>query len=78
MKVKLLRTCSVIALEGSVLEVTEAQYKALGDFCTLVDEKPTAPEKKVEKPIEEPEVVEPTKEVKKAEPKKPTRAKAKK
>ncbi len=71
MKVKLLRTCSVIALEGSVLEVTEAQYKALGDFCTLVDDKPKAPEK-VEKPIEEPEVV------KKAEPKKPTRAKAKK
>lgn len=78
MKVKLLRTCSVIALEGSVLEVTEAQYKALGDFCILVDEKPKAPEKKVEKPIEETEVVEPTKEVKKAEPKKPTRAKAKK
>ena len=69
MKVKLLRTCSVIALEGSVLEVTEAQYKALGDFCTLVDEKPKAPEKKAEKPIEEPE---------EAEPKKPTRAKAKK
>lgn len=71
MKVKLLRTCSVIALEGSVLEVTEAQYKALGDFCTLVDDKPKASEK-VEKPIEEPEAV------KKAEPKKPTRAKAKK
>ena len=70
MKVKLLQTCSVVAYEGSIVEVSEAQYKALGDFCTLVEDK-KVPEK-VEKPIEEPkpETKEPVK--------KPARAKAKK
>ncbi len=36
MKVKLLRDCSVVALKGSIVEVSEAQAKALGDFCVPV------------------------------------------
>lgn len=69
MKVKLLQTCSVVALEGSIVEVSETQYRALGGFCELLEDK-KAPEK-VATPIEEPkEVKEPVK--------KPVRAKAKK
>lgn len=66
MLIKLLQTSSVVALEGSIIEVTEEQYKALGSLCILMDDK------KVEKPEKE--------TVKKEEPikKSTTRAKAKK
>lgn len=64
MLIKLLQTSSVVALEGSIIEVTEEQYKALGSLCILMDDK------KAEKPVNE--------SVKKEEPKKATRAKAKK
>lgn len=69
MKVKLLRDCSIVALTGSIVEVSEAQYKALGDFCVLADE-------------DKPKVIkaEPkaTKVSAKAEPKKATKATSKK
>lgn len=68
MKVKLLKDCSIVALKGSIVEVSEAQYKALGGFCVLVDEKPKAVEAEPKQ----------TKAPVKTEPKKATKATAKK
>lgn len=68
MKVKLLRDCSIVALKGSIVEVSEAQYKALGDFCVLADEKPKVVEAEPKQ----------TKAPVKTEPKKATKATTKK
>ena len=46
MKVEILETCSLVAQKGSIVEVSESQFEALGGFCRLVSEKPV---KKVEK-----------------------------
>lgn len=46
MKVKILKTCSVVVEAGSVVEVSESQFKALGDFCGEVKAEPKAAKKK--------------------------------
>lgn len=73
MKVKLLRDCSIVALTGSIVEVSEAQYKALGDFCVLADE--DKPKVIKAEPKAEPKA---TKVSAKVEPKKATKATSKK
>lgn len=45
MRVEILETCSLVAQKGSIVEVSESQYEALGGFCRLLSEKPV---KKVE------------------------------
>lgn len=42
MKVKLLRDCSVVALKGSIVDVSEEQAQALGDFCVPVLDTPVS------------------------------------
>lgn len=63
MKVEILETCSLVAQKGSIVEVTESQYEALGGFCRLVSEKP-AKTVKVEE-AEEPKKVRKTTTAKK-------------
>lgn len=58
MKVEILETCSLVAQRGSIVEVTESQYSALGGFCRLVsEEKPVEKPKKAEKADDEPKKV---------------------
>lgn len=44
MKIQLLRKCCVVAEEGSIVEVSEDQYKVLGDFCRVINDKIETPE----------------------------------
>lgn len=45
MKVEITKRCSVICEPGSIVEVTESQYKALGGFFKPIEEKKVAVEK---------------------------------
>lgn len=55
MKVEILETCSLVAQKGSIVEVTESQFEALGGFCRLLsDEKPVKKAEKVEETEEKP------------------------
>lgn len=45
MKVKILKACTVICEPGSIVEVSERQFLALGDFAKLAEA-----EEKVEAP----------------------------
>lgn len=46
MKAEIVKTCSVICEPGSIVEVSERQYMALGDFAVPVKQKAETPEKK--------------------------------
>ena len=58
MKVEILETCSLVAQKGSIVEVTESQFEALGGFCRLLsDEKPVKKAEKTEETEEKPKRV---------------------
>ena len=42
MKAEIIKRCSVICEPGSIVEVSESQYKALGDFVKPVEAKSDA------------------------------------
>lgn len=66
MKVEILETCSLVAQKGSIVEVTESQFEALGGFCRLLsDEKPVKKAEKVEETEEKPKRVRKTTTAKK-------------
>ena len=67
MKIRVLETCSLVAQKGSIVEVAQSQYEALGSLCELVNDEPVKAEKKV---IETPE-----KEIAKTTAKRATKAK---
>ena len=46
MKVEIIKRCSVICEPGSIVEVTESQYKALGGFFKPIAEKTETVSKK--------------------------------
>lgn len=54
MKVEILETCSLVAQKGSIVEVSESQFEALGGFCRLVSEKPVKKVEKTEETEEKP------------------------
>lgn len=54
MKVEILETCSLVAQKGSIVEVSESQFEALGGFCRLVSEKPVKKVEKAEETEEKP------------------------
>lgn len=45
MKVEIIKRCSVICEPGSIVEVTESQYKALGGFFKPIEDKKPIAEK---------------------------------
>ena len=49
MKVEILKACTVICEPGSIVEVSERQFAALGDFAKPVNEKAEAPKKSAPK-----------------------------
>lgn len=58
MKIRVLETCSLVAQKGSIVEVTQPQYEALGDLCELIEDSAKiaknvieTPEKVVEKTV---------------------------
>lgn len=52
MKIRVLETCSLVAQKGSIVEVSQSQYEALGNLCELIPDEPVKAEKKV---VETPE-----------------------
>ena len=46
MKVEIIKRCSVVCEPGSIVEVTESQYKTLGGFFKPIEEKTEAIPKK--------------------------------
>lgn len=62
MKAEIIKRCSVICESGSIVEISEGQFKALGDFAKAV--------KAVKEPDAEPVAEAEKKTVKKAEKKK--------
>lgn len=46
MKGRIVKRCSVICEPGSIVEVTESQYKTLGGFFKPIEEKTEAAPKK--------------------------------
>lgn len=52
MRIRVLETCSLVAQKGSIVEVTQSQYEALGNFCELISDEAMKAEKKV---VETPE-----------------------
>lgn len=46
MKAEIIKRCSVICEVGSIVEVSEGQFKALGDFAKAVKEPEAEAEKK--------------------------------
>ena len=65
MKVEILETCSLVAQKGSIVEVSESQFEALGGFCRLVSEKPVKKVEKTEETEEKPKRVRKTTTAKK-------------
>ena len=65
MKVEILETCSLVAQKGSIVEVSESQFEALGGFCRLVSEKPVKKVEKAEETEEKPKRVRKTTTAKK-------------
>lgn len=51
MRVEILETCSVVALKGSIVEVTESQFEALGGLCRLMSDDEAKEEKVVKKTV---------------------------
>lgn len=45
MKVEILKKCSVVCEPGSIVEVSERQFMALGDFAKLADDKAETPKR---------------------------------
>ena len=52
MKIRVLETCSLVAQKGSIVEVAQSQYEALGNLCELISDEPVKAEKKA---VETPE-----------------------
>ena len=49
MKARILKPCTVVCNEGSIVEITEGQFLALGDSCEKISEEVVADEPKEEK-----------------------------
>jgi hypothetical protein len=49
MKAEITKRCSVVCEVGSIVEISEGQFKALGDFCKEVGKTAENTEKKVTK-----------------------------
>lgn len=49
MKAEIIKRCSVVCEVGSIVEISEGQFKALGDFCKEVGKTAETTEKKVTK-----------------------------
>lgn len=70
MKIRVLETCSLVAQKGSIVEVAQSQYEALGNLCELIEE----PVKVAKNVIETPEKVVEKTVAKKTAPKKSTKS----
>lgn len=71
MKIRVLETCSLVAQKGSIVEVAQSQYEALGNLCELLDDEPVKVANKV---IETPEKAVEKTVAKKTAPKKSTKS----
>lgn len=70
MKIRVLETCSLVAQKGSIVEVAQSQYEALGNLCELIEE----PVKVAKNVIETPEKAVEKTVAKKTAPKKATKS----
>ena len=50
MKIRVLETCSLVAQKGSIVEVTQPQYEALGDLCELIEDSAKVAKNVIETP----------------------------
>lgn len=49
MKARILKPCTVVCNEGSIVEITEGQFLALGNSCEKISEEVVKDEPKEEK-----------------------------
>ena len=49
MKARILKPCTVVCNEGSIVEITEGQFLALGNSCEKISEEVVIDEPKEEK-----------------------------